>query len=72
MSQVFTHSDCMGMNAFPFDKAQELVTALDLPADAADLLSEPPTKIWSQAVPTDLCLYTCTRSRASMDPPSRR
>ena len=39
MSQVFTHSDCMGMNAFPFDKAQELVTALDLPADAADLLS---------------------------------
>lgn len=57
MSQVFTHSDCMGMNAIPFDKAQELVTALDLPADAADLLSEPPTKIWSQVVPTDPCLY---------------
>ncbi len=57
MSQVFTHSDCMGMNAFPADKAQALVAALDLPADAADLLSEPPTKIWSQAVPTDLCLY---------------
>ena len=57
MSPVFRHSACMGMNAIPFDKAQALVTALDLPADAADLLSEPPTKIWSQAVPTDPCLY---------------
>lgn len=53
MSPVFTHSACMGMKAFPADKAQALVAALDLPADAADLLSEPPTKIWSQAVPTD-------------------
>lgn len=71
MSQVFTHSACMGINAFPFDKAQELVTALDLPADAADLLSAhqdlepggadgPPASIaW-------------TRSWASMAPPSRR
>ena len=57
MSPVFTHSACMGMNAFPAGKAQALATALDLPADAADLLSEPPTKIWSQAVPTDPCLY---------------
>lgn len=57
MSPVFTHSACMGMNAFPADKAQALVTALDLPAGAADLLAEPPTKIWSQAVPTDPCLY---------------
>ncbi|CAM3070241.1 cyanase [Paracoccus nototheniae] len=57
MSPVFTHSACMGMNAFPSDKAQALVAALDLPAEAADLLSEPPTKIWSQAVPTDPCIY---------------
>lgn len=57
MSPVFTHSACMGMNAFPASKAQALVTALDLPADTVDLLSEPPTKIWSQAVPTDPCLY---------------
>lgn len=57
MSPVFTHSACMGMKAFPADKAQALVAALDLPADAADLLFEPPTKIWSQAVPTDPCFY---------------
>lgn len=57
MSPVFTHSTCMGMKAFPGDKAQALVAALDLPVDAADPLSEPPTKIWSQAVPTDPCLY---------------
>ncbi|TYP68856.1 cyanate lyase [Stutzerimonas stutzeri] len=57
MSPVFTHSACMGMNALPADKVQALVAPLDLPADAADLLSEPPTKIWSQAVPTDPCLY---------------
>ena len=57
MSPVFTHSACMGMNALPADKVQALVAALDLPAYAANLLVEPPTKIWSQAVPTDPCLY---------------
>ncbi|QBX35076.1 cyanase [Paracoccus liaowanqingii] len=57
MSPVFTHSACMGMNAFPAEKAQALVAALDLPSEATDLLSEPPTKIWSQAVPTDPCIY---------------
>lgn len=46
----------MGMKAFPADKAQALVAALDLPADAADLLSAH-QDLWSQAVPTDPCLY---------------
>lgn len=57
MSPVFTHSAAMGMNAFPPEKAQALAKVLDLDPGAAELLSEPPTKIWSQAVPTDPCLY---------------
>ena len=57
MSPVFTHSACMGMNAFPGDKAGAVVAALDLPAKAAEVLAESPTKIWEQAVPTDPCIY---------------
>ncbi|WP_232303345.1 cyanase [Paracoccus sp. 228] len=55
MSPVFRHSACMGMNAIPFDKAQALVTALACPPMRPTCC--PPTKIWSQAVPTDPCLY---------------
>ena len=57
MSPVFTHSACMGMNAFPADKAEALVAALGLPAEAAEVLAESPTKVWEQAVPTDPCIY---------------
>lgn len=57
MSQVFTHSACVGMNAFPKDKAEALVKALALPQEAALVLAESPTKIWSQAVPTDPAIY---------------
>ncbi len=57
MSPVFTHSACMGMNAFPADTAEAVVAALDLPAEAAEVLAESPTKIWEQAVPTDPCIY---------------
>lgn len=57
MSPVFTHSAAMGMNAFPPEKAEALAKVLDLDSGAVELLSEPPTKIWSQAVPTDPCLY---------------
>lgn len=57
MSPVFTHSAAMGMNAFPMDKAEALVTALGLPQEAASVLNEPPTKVWEQAVPTDPCIY---------------
>ncbi|WP_394226472.1 cyanase [Paracoccus marcusii] len=51
MSPVFKHSACMGMNAIPLDKAQALVTALACPPMRPTCC--PPTKIWSQAVPTD-------------------
>ncbi|MBB96695.1 MAG: cyanase [Rhodobacteraceae bacterium] len=57
MSPVWTHSACMGMNAMPADKAAALVQLLDLPAEAADVLEESPTKIWEQTVPTDPCIY---------------
>ncbi|MEO9895576.1 MAG: cyanase [Paracoccaceae bacterium] len=57
MSAVWTHSAAMGMNAFPADKADAIVTALALPQEAAAVLTESPTKIWAQAVPTDPCIY---------------
>ena len=57
MSPVWTHSACMGMNAFPEDKADALVMALALPQEAASVLAEPPTKVWEQSVPTDPCIY---------------
>lgn len=57
MSPVWTHSACIGMNAFPKDKAEALVSVMGLPQEAASVLEEPPTKVWSQAVPTDPCIY---------------
>ncbi|WP_102223057.1 cyanase [Acidimangrovimonas sediminis] len=57
MSPVWTHSACMGMNAFPAEKAAALVSVLALPPEAAPVLEESPTKIWSQTVPTDPCIY---------------
>ena len=57
MSAVFTHSACVGMNAFPFEKAKALSELLELPPQAAEILAESPTKTWSQTVPTDPCIY---------------
>ncbi|MFT6167981.1 MAG: cyanate lyase [Celeribacter sp.] len=57
MSPVFTHSACMGMNAFPTDKAQALASLLGLSDDAVSVLVESPTKVWEQAIPTDPCIY---------------
>lgn len=57
MSPVWTHSAAMGMNAFPAEKADEIVAYLELPEAAAAVLVESPTKIWAQTVPTDPCIY---------------
>lgn len=57
MSPVWTHSACMGMNAFPKDKAEALVAAMGLPQEAVGVLEEAPTKVWEQSVPTDPCIY---------------
>ncbi|MEQ3644245.1 MAG: hypothetical protein ABNH17_00490 [Paracoccus sp. (in: a-proteobacteria)] len=71
MSPVFRHSACMGMNAIPFDKAQALVTALACPPMRPTCC--PPTKISGarrcRRTPASIA---CTRSWASMAPPSRR
>lgn len=57
MSPVWTHSAAMGMNAFPPEKAAEMVKVMGLPQEAESVLIEPPTKIWTQSVPTDPCIY---------------
>lgn len=57
MSPVWTHSAAMGMNAMPPEKAALMVAALGLPQEAASVLEESPTKVWSQTVPTDPCIY---------------
>jgi cyanate lyase len=57
MSPVWTHSACMGMNAFPKDKAELLVAKMGLPQEAVSVMTEPPTKVWEQSVPTDPCIY---------------
>lgn len=57
MSPVFTHSACMGMNAFPAEKAAAIGALLGLNAEAVSVLEESPTKTWEQAVPTDPCIY---------------
>lgn len=57
MSPVFTHSACVGMNAFPADKAAALGALLSLPDEAVEVLIESPTKDFAQIVPTDPCIY---------------
>jgi cyanate lyase len=57
MSPVWTHSAAMGMNAMSAEKAEALVRVLALPQEAALVLQESPTKVWSQTVPTDPCVY---------------
>ncbi|WP_138470254.1 cyanase [Poseidonocella sp. HB161398] len=57
MNPVWTHSACMGMNAFPPEKAEAIAALLELPEGAAEALTESPTKIWQQTVPTDPCIY---------------
>jgi len=57
MSPVWTHSASLGMNSMPKDKAEALSQVLGLPQEAAVVLTESPTKIWTQAIPTDSCIY---------------
>ncbi len=57
MSEVFTTSCCLGMNSMPKDKAEKLAQHLNLPTGSAAVLSEFPTKVFDQKVPTDPCVY---------------
>ncbi len=57
MSEVFVTSACLGMNSMPREKADMLVSYLGLPQEAGPVLAEFPTKVFSQTVPTDPCIY---------------
>lgn len=57
MSPAWTHSASMGMNSMPKDKADAMVATMGLPQEAALVLTESPTKVWEQTVPTDPCIY---------------
>ena len=57
MSPVWTHAVATGMATAPTDKAALFGELFDLPAEAVELLQEPPTKNWSRDIPTDPCIY---------------
>ncbi len=57
LDEVFVTSACLGMNALPRESADRVTAALGLPQEAGVVLAEYPTKIFSQAVHTDPCIY---------------
>lgn len=57
VSDVWLASACLGMNSAPQTKALAITEILELDHDVADALMAFPTKIWSQAVPTDPLIY---------------
>ncbi len=54
---VWVASVCQGMNSAPLPVAQKIATLLDLGEDVVEQLTECPTKIFSQTVPTDPLIY---------------
>ncbi|MCB2050920.1 MAG: cyanase [Novosphingobium sp.] len=57
LSEMFATSACLGMNSLLPDAAGKVADFLDLPAEAAIVLAEYPTKTFAQTVPTDPCIY---------------
>jgi len=57
LSEVFVTSACLGMNSLLPDAAGKVVDFLGLPAEAAVVLTEFPTKNFERVVPTDPCIY---------------
>jgi cyanate lyase len=57
LSEVFTTSACLGMNSLTKDKADLLVGYLNLPPEFSAVLTEFPSKLFAQSVPTDPCIY---------------
>ncbi|MXO61003.1 cyanase [Altererythrobacter salegens] len=57
LSEVFVTSACLGMNSLLPDAAAKVVEFLGLPAEAATVLAEFPTKQFDKTVPTDPCIY---------------
>ena len=57
LSEMFCTSACLGMNSLLPDTAGKVADFLGLPAEAAVVLAEYPTKTFAQTVPTDPCIY---------------
>jgi len=57
LSEVFTTSACLGMNSLLPEAAGKVADFLDLPEEAALVLTEYPTKNFDRVVPTDPCIY---------------
>ncbi len=57
LSEVFVTSACLGMNSLLPETAGKVVDFLGLPAEAAVVLAEYPTKTFPQTIPTDPCIY---------------
>ena len=57
MSPVWLASACLGMNSAPLEKAMAIAEYLELDSEVAVALTDFPTKVWDQAVPTDPLIY---------------
>ncbi|MEC7118992.1 MAG: cyanase [Pseudomonadota bacterium] len=56
-SPVWVASACLGMNSMPAADAEALCQVLGLDASIAAQLQQYPTKVWTQAIPTDPLIY---------------
>jgi len=56
-SPVWIASVCQGMNSAPLPIAKKIAAVFDLGDEVAQQLSECPTKIFAQTVPTDPLIY---------------
>ncbi len=56
-SPVWLTSACLGMNSATKEQAMAISEYLGLGEEVADALTQYPTKIWDQAVPTDPLIY---------------
>lgn len=57
LSEVFATSACLGMNSLLPESAKKVAALLELPDEAATVLTEYPTKDFPRVVPTDPCIY---------------
>lgn len=57
VSPVWLASACLGMNSAPPKIATAITKYLELESEVATALAAFPTKIWTQAVPTDPLIY---------------
>lgn len=57
VSPVWLASVCLGMNSAPEETALAIAEYLGLDSEVADAISDYPTKVWDQTVPTDPLVY---------------